>query len=452
MQYIQNLVYKPTIQNSEYVARVDLSGADPNFTIKTTGSVDGQPNNVDPNYFTIDNLTNNKNVTVSFGPFQNLVVPAYSRKTFKLPQPTQTVVISFLTTALTVYFVYSQNYAIDDQNFLAIQQAARGVALFPWVLYNAANSPQQTTDANCVIELLGVGFQITYTLLSIAVAANNVQNGWFQFLFNNGNRAALILPFGADTINGIFNNATPYILFPGEFGTLHSDGTQWFFKVFGGRRASSTRGPAVWTQGPADITRRLVFNGVAGSTYNLLPSATFVNGDWVRCKNLSTGVLQIKPNGAESIGNTFTTAAPLNLYPGDEVELYIDDSGAWQVSGTITWQSADMQFGESFSANTLHGMGGVPDNATAWVRCLNAEINYIAGDIFKLGVGTASTTTNGGENVINPNATGVFWTISPNAGIRLPNKTTAASSNVATTGAPPHLTNFSLFFTASRKL
>lgn len=451
MQTIRNLIYKPTANNSDYVAQQLCNGTvDAVWQIYPIGSIDGSADPINPNFVTIDNLVNGTTVTIQFGPY-SWVVPSYSRKSFRLPIPTNVATITLQgTTTCNVLFVENPNFSPDDQNFLAIQQAARGVALFPFVQYNAVNSAQQVTDANSVVEFIGVAINIVYTLLDIT-GSGKVLNGWFQFVANQGNKPVNITPFGGDTVNGIFNNANPFTLFPGEWGTLHSDGTQWFVKVFGQKLPSISHTNFSTTQTPSDLFKRLNFSSGTGQSYNLLSSTIFTNGDRLRIVNSGTNVVAVVPNGVEKISGIFTSAAPLNLYPGDTVELLIDDTGTWAVNGEISWQSADLVWGESFSTNTLHGMGGIPQNVTAWVRCINPEINYLAGDVFKLGVGTASTTNNGGQHVISPNAAGVFWTISNSAGIRLPNKTTAASSNIATAGGPPSITNFRLFFTAQKR-
>lgn len=455
MQIIRNLIYKPTANNADYVAQQPCDGnTDANWTIFPIGSIDGSSQPINPNYVTVDNLANGTTAVIAFGPYSWLV-PAYSRKSFRLPIPTQQVILTLQGfTTVNVLFVENPNFSPDDQNYLAIQEAARGVALFPFVTYNAVNSAQQRSDANCVVEFVGVGINIVYTLLDIT-GSGSVLNGWFQFVFNNGNLPTAITPFGGDTINGIFNNANAFLLYPGEYGILSSDGAQWFCKVFGQKLPSSTDTTFVITQKPSDLFKRKVFSNASGQTYNLLTSTIFTNGDRLRLKNaqpIGGGVVAVTPSGVERINGTFLAGSPLFLYPGDEIDLLIDDTGAWAADGIISWESADLLFGESFTGTELHNMGGIPENLTAWVRCVAPEINYVAGDVFKLGIGTASTLTNGGENVLSPNATGAFWCISPNNGIRLPNKTSAVSSNIATTGGPPHLTNFRLFFTAQRRL
>ena len=450
MQYRQNLTYKPTANNRDAVAAVTIDGAiDLNWTVSPVGSIDGQPDNVNPGYVAINNVAGKFPVTIAYGPFVQ-TCPAYQTQVFQLPQPVGTVLFTLGgVEAVPVYFDKTGDFVATIQNLLAIQQAARGVSLYPFVLYNAAGSPQQSSDANSVVEFVGVGINIVYVLLQVA---GNVSNGWFQFVFNNGTRPVTFLPFGGDTINSIFNNATPFVLYPGEWGTLNSDGAQWFLKVFGKKSPSITYTGFSTTQQPNDIGKRLVFSSGGGQSYNLLAGSTYSNGDSIHIKNLGTGTLAIVPNGAETINGIYTAAAPLYLNAGDKIELFIDEALTWQADGTITWESAGLQVGEGFSANTLHFMGRKPDTVEAWLRCIGAEINYAVGDEFKLGMGTASTATNGGENVVSSNATGIFWTISPNAGIRLPNKTTAASSNIATSGAPPHLNNFVLFFRAQLRL
>lgn len=450
MQYLQNLIYKPTANNRDVVAAITLDGAvDLNWTVAPVGSIDGQPGNVDPGFVAINNITGKFPVTVVYGPFTQ-ICPAYQTQVFQLPQPVGQVRFTIGgTETVQIYFDKTGEFVATIQNLLAIQQAARGVNLYPFIVYNAAGSPQQTQDANSVIEFVGVAVNITYALLQVA---GNVGNGWFQFVFNNGTRPVTVLPFGGDTINAIFTNAVPLILYPGEWGTLNSDGTQWFLKVFGQKKPSITYTAFSTTQQPNDIGKRLVFSAGAGQSYNLEAASTFANGDAIHIKNIGPGTLAILPVGVETINGLYTNAAPLYLNAGDKIDLYIDESLTWQADGIITFESGALQFGESFTGNVAHNMGRKPDTVEAWLRCTGAEINYVIGDEFKLGIGTASTATNGGENVVSPNAVGIFYTISPNGGIRLPNKTTAASSNIATAGAPPHTTNFALFFRAQLRL
>jgi hypothetical protein len=448
MQYLQNLKYSPTADNKDNVAPVLLDGTvDLQWTISPIGSVDGQPVNVEPGFVAINNISGKFPVTISYGPYVQ-VCPAYQTQVYTLPAPSGQV--SFLlggAEQVQVYFDETGKFVSTIQNLLAIQQAARGVSLYPFVVYNAASSPQQTTDANSVVEFVGVAVPIVYSMLPIT---GNVTNGWFQFIFNNGTKPATLTPFGADTINGIYNNAVGFVIYPGEYGILSSDGSQWFAKIFGQKKPSVTYTAFSTTQTPNDIFKRLVFVAGVGQAYSLLSSTVFANGDRVTVKNNGVGVLAITPTGAETINGTFTSGAPLYLYPRDEVELFVNDAGTWSADGTITWISADQNMGEGLTGNLAHNMGGIPDSVTPWLRCIGAEINYTVGDVFRLGIGTASTATNGGENVVIPNAANVFYTISPNAGIRLPNKTTAASSNIASGGG--HLTNFTLFFSASKRL
>lgn len=451
MQYVQNLSYKPTADNQDNVALVTLLGAtDTQWSVSPIGSVDGSATNVNPAYVAVNNILGKTGVLIANGPIVQFC-PPFTVQTYRLAVPSSQVTFTVDPAAnVQVYFDQTGEFVSSLSNYLAIQQAARGVNLYPYVIYNAALSPQQANDANSVVEFAGAAIVITYNLLQVA---GNVSNGWFQFVFNNGTKPASIVPFGADTIDSIFNNATPFILFPGEFGILSSDGTQWFLKVFGAKLPTVTHTAFSTTQLPSDLNRRLRFAAGAGQSYTLLSSTNFTNGDRLKVKNANAPggqVVAIVPFGAELINATFTAGAPLFLYPGDEVELLIDDTGAWSADGTITFTSPLQQFNANIGGTIAHGMGGIPNSLDVWVQCIGVEINYAVGDVFKMGTGTASTLTNGGENVFSPNAANIYWFISPNNGIRLPNKTTGASSNVAS-GAT-YLTNFELFFTASRRL
>lgn len=453
MQYVQNLAYKPTANNQDNVALVALLGATATqWTVSPVGSVDGQPVNINPAYVAVNNILGKTGVTIAYGPYVQFC-PPFTVQTYQLPVPSGPVTFTIDPAAsVQVYFDQTGEFVSNTSNYLAIQQAARGVSLYPYVIYNAALSPQQAGDANCVVEFAGVAISVTYDLLQVA---GNVTNGWFQFVFNNGTKPASIVPFGADTIDAIYNNAAPFLLFPGEFGVLSSDGTQWFLKVFGAKLPSVTHTAFSTTQAPSDLFKRLVFTSGAGQSYTLLSSTNFVNGDRLKVKNGNAAggqVVAVVPFGAEKINGTFTAGAPLYLYPGDEIELLVDDTGAWAADGTIRFVGPLQSFNAGISGTIAHNMGAVPDDVKAWVQCIGVEINYAVGDVFQLGLGTASSTNPGGEHVVSPNAITIFWTIAANAGIRLPNKTTGVSSNIASGGAPSVLTNFQLFFTATRRL
>jgi hypothetical protein len=452
MQYRQNLTYNPTADNKDNVALVALLGAtDLQWTISPIGSVDGQAVNIEPGFVAINNINGSKPVTISYGPYVQ-VCPAYQTQVYALPKPSGNVLFALGDALQTtqVYFDETGKFVSTIQNLLAIQQAARGVSLYPFTTYTAANSPQLTSDANETVQFVGVAVNIVYSLLPIAPTP--IQNGWFQFIINNGTRPVSITPFGADTINAIFNNATPFNLYPGEYGVLTSDGGQWFVKVMGQKRPTITYTNFSTTQQPNDLFKRLVFSSGFGQTYSLLSSTTFANGDRVTVKNAGTGVLAITPNGAETINGIYTVGAPLYLYPRDEVDLYITDGGTWAADGEISWQSPDQNLGEGLGGAITHNMGGIPDSVIGWIRCIGIELGYAVGDIIRQGVGNSTSTNVAPQNVLSPGPAAIYYMTSNRSGIRLPSHVNAADANIALSGAPAHATNFTLFFTAKRRL
>lgn len=440
MQNIRNPTYNPTINNREYVAIVPLTVVDTAWTIFPIGTVDGEPNPINPNWVTIDNLLNRNQVTIQYGPYE-WVIPAFTRKTMRLPVPTQTVIITkVLTDTFNVFFVENPSFTPDDQDFLAIQEAARGVSLYPWVIYNAVNSPQQLTDANSTVEFIGVGIDIVYTLLDIALSG--VKNGWFQFVFNNGTRPVSITPFGGDTVNGIFNNAKPFILYPGESGTLQSDGTQWFIFRFGRRLPSVTETAFSVTMLPSHLGARVLFSNVLGQQFALMPVTTLKNGDRCTVKNGGSGVVAVAPDGAETINGLFTAGSPLNLYPGDEIDLLVGASGTWEADGGITFESPDIAIAVGGTGTIAHGMKKQPFIVEAWVRCVTASLNYAVGDEFLLGNTQSVSSDAGANHVFRADATNLRYTLTNRTVFRLSDANTGADTNIT-------LANFVIFLRAS---
>lgn len=451
MQYVQNLTYKPTADNQDNVALVVLVGAtDIAWTVNPVGSVDGEPKNVVPAYVAVNNILGKTGITIAYGPYVQFC-PPFTVQTYQLPAPSGQVTFTIdPTNACQVYFDQTGEFVSNNSNYLAIQQAARGVSLYPYVTYNAAVSPQQSGDANSVVEFIGVAVAITYNLLLVA---GNVTNGWFQFVFNNGTKPTSIVPFGADTIDSIYNNAAPFILFPGEFGILSSDGTQWFLKVFGAKLPTITHTAFSTTQLPSDLFKRLTFTAGAGQSYTLLSSTNFSNGDRLRVKNSNIPggqVVAIVPFGAERINGVFTSGAPLYLYPGDDVELLIDDTGAWAADGEISFESAGIPYGEGLTGTLAHGMGKKPFFVEAWIRCIGVELNFAIGDEFRMSNSAGSSTAVAPQNVILANVASIYYVWSNRVGIRLPSHVNAQDTNIATAGGAA--TNFVGFFRAKVRL
>lgn len=435
MKDVRSLVYKPTVNNTDYVAQVACDSAvDTQWRVYTQGSVDGNPTNVVPNYVTIDNILNKTSATIQFGPY-TWTVPAYTRKSFLLPQPTISVLLILSSGIINLLLVENPNFSPDDANLLLIQEAARGVSLFPFVLYNAALTQQQLTDANSVVEFVS-NAPMTYALLQ---AGPNIANGWFQFVFNNGTAPVTLLPFGADTIDTIYNNASGFVLYPGEWGTLNSDASQWFCKVYGQKRPSLTTANASTTQSVNDLNKRLLFNSGSGQAYNLLAANTFTNGDRLTVKNGGAVALAIVPSGAETINGLYTAGNPLFLSPGDVVDLYVNESQDWAADGEITFQSAPVTFGVGTFGHVAHHMRQQPFGLECWVLCLVAQIGFLVGDQFLLPNSQSVSSDPGASHSVIMNATDIHYTWSSRSVTRFSQVDNGGDSDIDTT-------RFNIFF------
>lgn len=179
---------------------------------------------VTPNFLVVDNLANNGVVNIAYGPFL-WVIPPFSRKTFPLPRAMQGVTILVNVGAVGVAFCQSQ-YAPDDANLFQIQQSAAPAMTFPPRIYTATVT-QTAVDQNSWIEFIPTAADIIYNLIQGGTAP--LVSGWFQFVKNTGTKNVSIKPAGTDVILGVFSNASPLILQPGDSGQLQFDGTTWNF-------------------------------------------------------------------------------------------------------------------------------------------------------------------------------------------------------------------------------
>lgn len=446
-KYVNGLTYAPTADNADYVGKVDCdAGSDNSWIISPAGSVDGNPNNINPSFLIIDNIANNAIVETAFGPYA-WIVPAFARKTFRLPQGTQTVSIGVTVGTVSVYFVQNPNFAPDDTNMFAIQQAAAGALVFPFITYLALNSPQQASDAAMTVELVPTGATVNYILLPIATS---VKNGWFQFVSNVGTRVANLIPNGGDTLNSFFNAGTPFQLYPNELGILQSDGAQWFFRIIDKARPTISTAAANTNQTPNDVGKRFTFGLGANQAYSLLPAADFRPGDSIRIKVTGTGRLSIVPNGAELINGLFANASPLMLSTKDSGELFIDDSGAWAYDGDVSYESPEFPFGSGLHGSYQHGFGGKPRKVELYVRCKVAELNYAVDDEILIGVAQSTSSDPTGMHAVTWDTQNIYYAVTQRNALRLSNKTNGTDTNPAQVGNT--LTNFNGFLRANARI
>lgn len=229
VQTVGSLDWQPiAAQNNEFAAIVSVDSAvDTLWRVIVNGAPNDAPDGspVLPNYMVIDNLANNGVVDVSYGPLI-FAIPQYTRKTFPLPQSVIQVTILATVGVVNVAFVQSQ-YAPDDSNLFAINQASAPTVLFPHKNY-AVTANQGSSDQNTYTEFAPVAADTIYNL--IAAGISPLQDGWLQFVKNSGSKKVSLRPAGIDTINGIFTNAAPMIMSPGDSGILQFDGAEWNFQ------------------------------------------------------------------------------------------------------------------------------------------------------------------------------------------------------------------------------
>lgn len=226
-QTISSLNWQPTAPSSnERVAIVKCDSAiDLNWQINILGNVSDNPFNVDPKYLTVDNLANGSIVNVGFGPYL-FTTPAFQRETYEIPNGTRLASILLSKGTVNVY-LGSSKPANDISNNLLVQQTSVKTLIYGFNVYGA-DQPMQIADQNSNVLFNPSVADMTYSLANIPNLP--VGNGWFQFIRNLGTKKVTILPFGGQFINGVFTNAAPLVLRPGDSGNLSSDGSNWFFQ------------------------------------------------------------------------------------------------------------------------------------------------------------------------------------------------------------------------------
>lgn len=438
---IPSLSYVASSDNSEYIATVEVDASvDSNWDISLQGAVDGGPQNIAPNFATIDNYSNDVNCVVTIGQ-RALTVGAFTRSTFQLPAGLKDITITVPSGETTVYVAQTSGGPPDDADYLAIQRAAMATTVFPWVTYTAPISPQQATDEAKHVKLVPVGGALSYELLLIS---GNVDNGWFQKITNAGNFPALLVPNGGDTINNLFSVANPFILYPGEECDFASDGAQWYAAILAAKPATVPFTVTPIVQTAAHEFRRLTFGAVVAQAYDLLSAADFANGWHTHIKNTGTANLSIVPNGADEINAFWTNVAPLVLAPGDRGDLFINDQGLWKFEGSLSFISAEQPYGTPSSGVIPHGLSIVP-SVELWIRCKTAEAGYNVGDEFLMGNTQSASSVAGAPHSIRVDFVNITYALTTRTTIRIPSTagvdtTPAVTGNIAT--------NFVAFFKA----
>lgn len=320
----------PLANTQDYSASISCdTGVDNTWQISCNGGVDDRGSQIVPLYALVDNMANGALATVFYGPFV-FQVPAFTRKLFRLPVPTNYITVNGTTGIITVILLTNPAWVNEDANLLAIQKASLGNVTYPFVVYNAVNQPQQTSDFQKSVELAPTIANMNYDLL--AIAANSLANGQSTIVSNNGTKIAFLTPAGGDTLNALFTNATPLALYPGENGWLSTDGAQWFFFYFTRKRATIASGLAAIAQSPNDDGKRIKFTGAVAQTYTLLAVGNFQNGFRTAIENTGSAWGAFAPNGADTINGVNANFA---VPPGGKGELYIDDTGQWHFDGNF---------------------------------------------------------------------------------------------------------------------
>lgn len=202
---------------------------------------------IDPNWLAVDNSRNEGYCVVAFPTYQVTILP-YQREVIEILDGVNTVAITpqAPTVGLTLVQVSEQRLQADQSNNLLIQQTALTTLQFPFVTYTGSVAQNVPDDNNHVVQFIPAT-PMNYTLASPAAAGN----GWISYLRNDSTiigpvtiaTVTLALPLGVSLIceGGIFTQALPFRLYPGESGILHCDGSTWYLELTG------QSSPCLWT-------------------------------------------------------------------------------------------------------------------------------------------------------------------------------------------------------------
>lgn len=237
-QQIPSLVYQAiSPKSNKGIATVILDPTiDLVWNVKLIGSVQDSPVNVEPKFISVNNIAGNVNVSTKLGAFTYQTPPFTRETTISIPDGIQDATFQFDNGALQPVTVYISEDRIADNinNQLLIQKTAAKTLVYQYTTITTSGN-QLNTSGNTQINFVPVVGAINYNLLDIAGAP--VDNGFLQFIQNEGSFPVSIIPFGAQTINRGslanfpgFSAASPMVLNPGDSGILTCDGSQWFFR------------------------------------------------------------------------------------------------------------------------------------------------------------------------------------------------------------------------------
>jgi hypothetical protein len=214
--------WQATDERGKFVGSVALAAGTTDIALQT-GSLFRGEQRVTPRWVLVDNLANNANVPVSFGPF-SYTVPRYQREVFKIPVPLATFRAVVSTGTVVVTFAEERDSLIAGADQFAIQQAANQFVSYLWQTLTVGRA-QIVSDQNTNLNLTNAGAQ-NYSLLGIG--ATPIPNGWFNpEVKNTGAGRWSIVPSGADQINSLWTNANPLRLSTRDSVRLWCDGAQW---------------------------------------------------------------------------------------------------------------------------------------------------------------------------------------------------------------------------------
>lgn len=346
-----------------------------------------QQKQIQPAGVTIDNINNQQQVSVSFGPVV-FIVNQYSRQTFVIPDYCQTVVIQSVgggALAVNVIFAIDDLSKGDTTNLFAVQNASRGGVLFP-VVYKTGNYQIVAADNQTI-------FLVTCTVVNIGLilpdaTAPNVGNGFSVEIWNSSASSGLFLvqvaTFGGSgqVINGI-GPATPLSLFPGRQMRFVSDGSNWI--------ALPNDSPT-YQQQTVNFFMDPFFND-AGHVDFFTPIGSMVmpaqslnhRGRRITMRNADAANLsRTAATGTDTIISKQTPLPFVDSYASDIVEIIGGVAGQWVLRGLRHFSSAQQAITLGGLIGLVHGMGVTPDFYYCQLICITAELGYTAGDVLNL--------------------------------------------------------------------
>lgn len=270
-------------------------------------------------FVTIDNVANNQYVTINVGAY-SFSVPPFMRDDFMLPVQLDTLSISVGSAGTVNVYFSEEKLSNQVSNNLLVQSTAVKTLLFPFTNITVSTA-QATTDTNTSVNFAPTVADISYTLLAPVTAGN----GWLQYVYNLGSKNVLITPPIGVTINGIWTNASPLTLKPGQAGTIQCDGLNWYFELADATGIAKTfsdlanAGGALINDGAGNLSwgasggwtllgSNTVVGGVNTSDFIGIPAGTYRQFAY-ECDNLTgsnaTAILQaaISINNGASYGS-----------------------------------------------------------------------------------------------------------------------------------------------------